>query len=199
MRPYFLGLLAAALALLGVLSIVRGIDRWSFAVGAIAGGLITMAMWLRDEPPEFIAKWGRGADGERRTARALGPLLNEGWKVRHDVAVDYGNADHVLLSPAGAAFLLETKALAGQITLERGKLTCRFADDPEQVRRYDVEQQIVSLMEQVQDKWTASAGREAPTFHPVVVIWGNFPGRVVQDGQLAYVAGDALAEYLRAA
>src|SRR4029079_3126576 len=90
MRPYFLGLLALALALLGALAVSRGVDRWSLAVGASAGALITMALWLRDEPPELVAKWGRGADGERRTSTELAPLLNEGWKVRHDVKLDYG-------------------------------------------------------------------------------------------------------------
>ena len=173
MRPYLLGLVAAAFTLLGVLAVVRDIDRWSFAVGALVGGLITMTISLRDEPPEFVAKWGRGADGERKTASAIAPLLNEDWKVRHDVEVDYGNADHVLLSPTAAAFLLETKALAGHITLERGKLTCRFADDPDEVRRHALEQKIVSLAKQVQNKWMTSTGREPPALRPVVIGGGH--------------------------
>jgi hypothetical protein len=178
---------------------VRGIDAWSSVTGLVAGGLITMAVSLRDQPPEFIAKWGRGADGERRTEQALTPLVRGGWKVRHDVPLRFGNADHVLRSPTGLAFLLETKALAGHITLERGELICRFADDPEEVRRHDVKRQIASLTKQVQDKWAARTGQVPPTLRPVVVIWGNFPARVVQDGDVAYVAGDALVEYLRAA
>src|SRR4051812_5357271 len=77
-RPLVLGLVAAAFAVLGAVSAFRGVDQWSIATGAVVGGLITMALWLRDEPPEFIAKWGRGAVGERRTARALAPLVREG-------------------------------------------------------------------------------------------------------------------------
>jgi hypothetical protein len=35
--------------------------------------------------------------GERKTARALTPLLGEGWKVRRDIDLGRGSADYVLL------------------------------------------------------------------------------------------------------
>jgi hypothetical protein len=35
-----------------------------------------------------------------------------------EVSLRFGNADHVLRSPTGSAYLLETKVLAGHITLE---------------------------------------------------------------------------------
>ena len=164
-------------------------DRWS----------TVDRIWLRDEPPEFIAKWGRGAEGERKTAKAITPLLREGWKVRHDVDVGRGNADHLLLNPAGVAFLLETKKLTGRITVEHGRLTCRFPDDPDELRRYDLQSQIAALASQVRDQWSRRSGREAPQLRTVVVLWGIFPARIVRHGELAYVAGDALADYLRQA
>jgi hypothetical protein len=36
-----------------------------------------------------------------------------------------------------------------------------------------------------------------PWVQPVVVIWGDFPHRKVERGGVAYVAGDALASWLR--
>jgi hypothetical protein len=62
-----------------------------------------------------------------------------------------------------------------------------------------VEHQIISLAKLVQEKWAARSGRDAPSLRLVVVIWGDFPARVVQQGQLVYVAGAALTEYLRTA
>ena len=199
MRPYFLGLLTAAFVALAIVAALHGIDRWSLTAGVMTGGLISMALWLRDEPPEFIAKWGRGAQGEKKTAKAIAPLLREGWKARHDIDLGRGNADHLLLNPAGVAFLLETKKLVGQITVERGRLTCRFADDPNEPRRYDLKSPIAALTSQVREQWSRRSGREAPELRTVVVLWGIFPARIVRDGELVYVAGDALADYLRQA
>src|SRR5256885_5623664 len=41
------------------------------------GGLVTVAMFTLAEPPQHIGKWGVGAEGERRTAKALRPLLRK--------------------------------------------------------------------------------------------------------------------------
>src|SRR5690348_362508 len=91
-RPILATLLTIALAIPIALARVHEMELWSFAAGLVAGGLITIAMWLRDEPPQFIAKWGRGAEGERRTAKVIRPLLREGWKVKHDIDLGSGNA-----------------------------------------------------------------------------------------------------------
>ncbi|HUB36190.1 MAG TPA: nuclease-related domain-containing protein, partial [Solirubrobacteraceae bacterium] len=56
--------------------------------------------------------WGLGAEGERRTERALRPLVRSGWSIVHDVEARYGNYDHIAVGPAGV-FLLETKNLRG--------------------------------------------------------------------------------------
>ena len=53
-----------------------------------------------------------GAQSEARVRRALEPLLREGWYVTH--AVDWpgrGDLDHVLRSPSGMGFVIETKTL----------------------------------------------------------------------------------------
>ena len=53
-----------------------------------------------------------GAESEAQVCRALEPLVREGWRVEH--AVDWpsrGDIDHVLRSPSGMGFVIETKTL----------------------------------------------------------------------------------------
>ncbi|MEU9578838.1 nuclease-related domain-containing protein [Streptomyces chilikensis] len=53
-----------------------------------------------------------GAVGEQRTAVLLQSLELEGWAVLHDRALpgaSKANADHILVSPAGLVFLVESK------------------------------------------------------------------------------------------
>ena len=53
-----------------------------------------------------------GADSEAQVRQALKPLAHEGWRVEH--SVDWpgrGDLDHVLRSPSGMGFVIETKTL----------------------------------------------------------------------------------------
>jgi hypothetical protein len=53
-----------------------------------------------------------GAESEAQIRRALEPLVREGWRVAH--AVEWpgrGDLDHVLRSPSGMGFVIETKTL----------------------------------------------------------------------------------------
>jgi Nuclease-related domain len=53
-----------------------------------------------------------GAESEAQVRRALKPLTREGWQVWH--AVDWpgrGDLDHVVRSPSGMGFVVETKTL----------------------------------------------------------------------------------------
>ncbi len=52
------------------------------------------------------------AESEAQVRRALKPLAAEGWRIRH--AVDWpgrGDLDHVVRSPSGMGFVIETKTL----------------------------------------------------------------------------------------
>ncbi|MGW8702871.1 nuclease-related domain-containing protein [Streptomyces eurythermus] len=58
-----------------------------------------------------------GAEGERRTAVLLQPLETAGWWVLHDRAIPgaaRANADHVLISPGGGVFLVDSKLWSGR-------------------------------------------------------------------------------------
>ncbi|WP_330328236.1 nuclease-related domain-containing protein [Streptomyces pseudovenezuelae] len=58
------------------------------------------------------ASCAAGALGEQRTAILLAPLVHAGWEVLHDRAIPgarRANADHVVISPAGRVFLVDSK------------------------------------------------------------------------------------------
>ena len=64
-------------------------------LGLVVGALAAMAAgWgLRFRPSPDAMAWRRGAAGERRTARLLGPLERQGWAVLHDLAVPGSRAN----------------------------------------------------------------------------------------------------------
>jgi hypothetical protein len=177
--------------------VIRLFSPWHpvFYAGVLLGaaGALFFSVW--DEPPERIAKWGRGAEGERRTAKALGPLRARGWFVRHDVAGKYGNLDHIVVGPGGV-FLLDTKNLGGAISVEDGALAVHFQLSPIDDYIYTGLPRAVGgaargLRDRLQEKlgWIVDV-------YPVVVIHGLFPQRVVPAGRLTYVAVEELAAWL---
>jgi hypothetical protein len=67
------------------------VPRLSPVLGALA---VVVAGWgLRFRPSPDTRAWGRGAAGERRTARLLAPLERQGWAVLHDLAVPRSQAN----------------------------------------------------------------------------------------------------------
>jgi hypothetical protein len=90
-------------------------------LGLLVGGLAAMmAGWgLRFRPSPDASAWRRGAAGERRTARLLGPLERHGWAVLHDLAVpgSRANLDHLAIGPAGV-FAVDSKQYRGRLQLD---------------------------------------------------------------------------------
>jgi hypothetical protein len=92
----------------------------------IVGGLAALAAgWaLRFRPSPDAIAWRRGAAGERRTARLLGPLERHGWAVLHDLAVpgSRANLDHLVIGPGGV-FAIDSKQYRGRLQFDAvGKL-----------------------------------------------------------------------------
>src|SRR3954453_15709937 len=66
----------------------------------------------------------RGAEGEESTARVLGVLSLEGWRVFHDVrwpGRSQANIDHVVVGPGGV-FVIDSKAWSGDVDIKGGTL-----------------------------------------------------------------------------
>ena len=89
--------------------------------GLVVGMLAAMAVgWgLRFRPSPDAVAWRRGAAGERRTARLLGPLERHGWAVLHDLAApgSRANLDHLMIGPGGV-FVIDTKQYRGRLQLD---------------------------------------------------------------------------------
>ena len=93
------------------------VPQLSLVVGVLAA---TAAGWgLRFRPSPEARAWRRGAAGERRTARLLGPLERHGWAVLHDLAVprSRANLDHLVIGPGGM-FVIDSKQYRGRIQLD---------------------------------------------------------------------------------
>lgn len=162
------------------------------AFAFVLGGTIATVWILRELPPEHVRRWGAGAWGEQQTAKVLEPLEHAGWTVEHDLARERGNIDHLVESPGGRRFLLETKTLQGRLVVEAGCLTSTQPDDEEQIfrnrrLRHVVLERARSIYKERPKGWVQA----------VVVIWGDFPQRCVEDGKLVFVHGDDLAGWLR--
>jgi hypothetical protein len=186
--PFFV--LSVAFALLGPAS------KWQYTAGLVGGGAFVLYMWIRDDPPEFVTRHLRGAEGERATEKALEPLIREGWHAVHDVDIGRGNRDHVLVGPGGV-YLLDSKNLGGQVSVADDVLQ---VDRSEDVRdSYSVPKlagavrgQAAALHAEIQaalklNVWTSA----------VVVIWSPFEAGVIEGRRITFVHGSELAGWLR--
>jgi hypothetical protein len=90
-------------------------------LGLVAAALAAAAVgWgLRFRPSPDAVAWRRGAAGERRTARLLGPLERHGWAILHDLAVprSRANIDHLVIGPGGL-FVIDSKQYRGRLQLD---------------------------------------------------------------------------------
>ncbi|WP_439082115.1 nuclease-related domain-containing protein [Streptomyces sp. WL006] len=71
-------------------------------------------------------RFAEGAAGEKATAVLLRSLTRQGWIVLHDLALPYGkaNVDHLLISPTGKVFILDSKRWSGRffVFVRNGRL-----------------------------------------------------------------------------
>jgi hypothetical protein len=165
-------------------------------LGFLGGAFAGLYMWLRDDPPEYVARWEWGAEAEQRTAKALRPVTGSGWFAVHDVPCRLGNMDHVLVGPAGV-FVLETKWFGGDATVE--------GDEVRVQRRLDPDSNYVTggvggrTRGRAVDLGAALAqqvGRR-PWVTAVVVIDDRFAAGVVDGDRLTFVRRDLLADWLK--
>lgn len=184
-----------ALAVIAVLDFTP--SNWRFYEGALFGMIGTAFGLLPDLLlPDHIARWQRGAWGEQNTAKALKRLRKQGWLIRHDLATRYGNAnrDHIAVGPA--VYLLDSKLLKDEVWL---------AKDGLHVRRVDAsgDEYVVPGLTGRMSRAAAALKRDLDAsvgfpvaVYPVVVIWGHFDDGPQWDGNVAYVDGDKIADWL---
>lgn len=166
----------------------------TFTAGLLTGCGLSLTIWAWDDPPEVVAKWRRGSQGEQATARAL-RALGPDWYARHDLEGRFGNLDHIVVGPAGV-FLLDSKNLSGRAEVEDGVLHVRFPLSPTDDWDYTrlpraLFGAAVGLRERLRQElgWIVDV-------HPVVVLTGLYPQRRAEAGRLVYLAVDELVPWL---
>lgn len=104
---FLLGYLATVSAT-GLSAHLLGVSR--FTVGFYVGGLLGLLpfFWLTFLVGRGIAHRSMGAEAEQWTAQELAKLDDRRWVVFHDVALRWGNLDHVAIGP-GRVYAIETK------------------------------------------------------------------------------------------
>ncbi|MFE6449663.1 nuclease-related domain-containing protein [Nocardiopsis dassonvillei] len=98
------GLLGALLGHLGM------------ALVLMLAGVVGAALWQRGRGD--AARWRMGASGERRTGRLLARLERRGWTVLHDRQLaprSRANIDHLLVSPDGIIYNVDSKMRTGSV------------------------------------------------------------------------------------
>jgi hypothetical protein len=183
-----LGELAVAVALGALLQPHHIGFYWGLGLGIASTTLIA----LGDSPPEHIDRWRRGADGEKATAKQLRGLVRRGWVLVNDIDIDRGNIDHVLIGPPGV-FLLESKWLAGLVSVSRGALTVRWREDPDDgyenhtfARRARTDAALVACH-------LRDSGMPSAWVQPVIVLWARFDQPPVLSDGVAWIEGKQLA------
>lgn len=170
----------------------------SWLLGLALGGLLALYVFVRESPPTHIENWRTGAQGERRTARALWALRRDGWVVLHDLPdrAGTGNVDHVVVGPAGV-FVLDSKWPGGDASVEGDLVHVRRRDDETASYTMDrlapaIRGLAVRLKQDIEAETHVRLNVRA-----VAVFWGGFGPEVVQGNRVVFVAGEQLVPWLR--
>jgi hypothetical protein len=140
----------------------------------------------------------QGSEAERRTDAVLSRLPRETWSVLGaGTLVGHGAADHVVVGPGGV-YLIASHQPGGCVRVKDGVAWLRHGDDPRADRpSVALQRKVVSPARQLHRE-LRDLGRDCPPVHAVVVVWSEFPQRVAETNQVAYVHGRNLAAWLQA-
>jgi Nuclease-related domain len=183
-------------AALGGLAMTLGGQAWDFAGGGVCGAALGLALWAWDSPPAYVQNWGDGADGERRTAEALEPLTDRGWRLLHDQPTSFGNRDHIVIGPGGL-FLIDTKCPSGRLEVVGDHLVGRRLGGEDFNHRRNLGRSLRGAAVGLSVELRSSAGA-SPFVHAVAAIWGDFTEGVAKGDRFTLVHGDRLCEWLLA-
>jgi hypothetical protein len=162
----------------------------SWYAGALTGLFTGVWIALRESPPAY-ENWHDGAEGERKTEKALAPLARSGWSIVHDIQARYSNYDHIAVGPAGV-FLLETKNPSGIVELQDGIPHLRRRLDPEADTRLDrIRPRALAAAANLKEDIQRRTGQRT-WVQAIVVLWSDFPEGLVDDGRCIFVHGPRL-------
>jgi hypothetical protein len=167
----------------------------AWIAGAAFGVGLGVWMVMRESAPAYIENWQVGAEGERKTAKALARLDGSRWLVVHDVECARGNYDHIVVSRAGV-FLLETKNLLGTVEIRDGVPCLRRRLDPEEDKPCPwVRSGALASAARLKAEIQQLAGHRL-WVQAVVVLWSDFDEGVYEDERCVIVHGSRLRQWI---
>jgi hypothetical protein len=165
---------------------VLGLCVWSGFAGDVAGRVPAFAAGgLLGLGFAALALGGLRDSAARETA-ALMESLGREWHCEHELVHGPGSWDHVLVGPAGV-FVLDSKYLHGEAEVRDDALVSgrlRFAGSTFRIAAWRVKSEL------------EGRGSWPRWVQAVVVIWGEFPQRVVEERRVVYLAADELVPWL---
>lgn len=168
----------------------------TWVAGLMTGGFMALWMAFREMAPSHVENWNQGAEGERRTEKALRPLERAGYSIEHDVVARYGNYDHIAVSRAGV-YLLETKNLRGTIEIENGIPRRSYHDEPTRRETLDrIPRQVLGAAAGLKGDIERRTGHRT-WVQAVVVFWGEFPEGLVETGNCIFIHGTRLLAWMQ--
>lgn len=182
-----------------ILALVFTPKHPGFVIGFGLGGAAGMVIALVESPPWYIERWRVGAEGEKRTARAVRALVRDGWVLLNDLPRGPANIDHVLIGPPGV-FLLESKNLSGSLSVSDDKLSVRWLGEVEEdpyVNR-TIGGRARAAAAKLSCELHTPAGRQ-PWVQSVIVLWATFEQGTVEHARVIWTQGDRLVAVLAAA
>jgi len=189
------GILGTFCVLVAVCSVIaaRTWSQTSYFMGFAAGLAFTFFILFWLSPPGWIENWQVGAWGEEATGKELAKLDSTQWSVIHDISTDHGNVDHIAVGPGGV-FVLDSKRLGGRVSVDDGVVRVQRLDDEDLSYIHSggssIRRQAAMTSERIM-----SATRIRHWVKPVMVVWAEFPQRIVE-GDCVIIHGDELIAWL---
>lgn len=175
-----------------LLSIGRDFGSWY--MGFLTGGVMGVYVSFREEVPEYIRRHLEGGIGEQKTGRALEPLRELGYVIRHDLRREFGNWDHIVVGPGGV-FLIDSKNLGGAASIEGDVVRVwRTPDDEDaysEAMGPRVRGQAFGLHVEIK-----SATSYGPWVQGVVCFWNRFDEGFYKHDDAVFTHGSRLRQWI---
>ena len=189
------GAICAAVAVVSV-ALAFLWPAFAWGSGCVSGMAIAFFVIARVSPPGWIENWRDGVWGEQSTAKALRPLEERGWVVLHDLPTERGNVDHIVIGPGGV-FLLDSKRPGGVVEVGATGVRVRRHECADLGYAHPGAGPLRASAAQT-SAWVRERTRLSVWVEPVMVVWSEFPQRVVDAPGWHVVHGDELLGWLMA-
>lgn len=157
---------------------------------------MTRRLPLPRRPPRDPEREARERDAYERTHRVLLALPEQQWTVVSPYPLRHGQVAHLVVG-TGGVYLVVARKPPGSVRVKDGVPWLRQTGDAQRERPgTDVARKAMDPAQALAREIRSRTGR-GPAVHPVVVLWSEFPQRLVQTNQVTFVHGSDFAGWLR--